>query len=246
MAQSFIRDQDTYYESVAPESWVSQQSRREMFTEEKHFMEQNSTQAFEAFDELFQKLLLDTQDARSGINYVLTKEQLKTALKKELKVELPARIFDKIFEFFDFKNEGYVDKVEFAVACGLLTFQGTYQSATQVAFRIFDTNHDGKISKREFCEMALILMGYRLRTLFSMKAGKLAFLRFLESEYNDELLLFYNEFNAETERSYPRLSRASIRLRDSTSELISQQKAQELYHRYIKVGSVNEINISQE
>ena len=209
-------------------------------------MERNNTLAFEAFGELFRKLLLETQDGRFGINYVLTKDQLKNALEQDLDVKLPSRIFDKLFEFFDFKNEGYVDKVEFAVACGLLTFHGTYQSATQVAFRIFDTNHDGVISKREFCEMAIILMGFRLRTLFSMKAGKLAFLRFLESEYNDELLLFYNEFNAETERSYPRQSRTSIRLRDSTSLLVEGPRAKGLYERYIRVGSVNEINISQE
>lgn len=221
-------------------------SKRAMFTEEKNFLLSRNGDVLEAFGELFRRLIGEFQDGRFGINYVLSKDQLKLALERDLDVVLPDKVFDKIFKFFDFRNEGYVDKLEFTVACGLLTYHGSYKSATELSFRIFDSNHDGVISKREFSEMALILMGYRLRTLFSMKGGKTAFYRFLQSEFNDELMLFYNEFNLDSNRHYPRESRRSLRLRDSTSQYISRAKALQLYNEYIAPGAAHEVNISDE
>lgn len=238
-------DAATFY-SVAVDSTKAQRSQRELFTEEKSFILQNNQEAMDDFGDLFRKLIGQFQEGPFGINYVLSKSQLRLALERELDVKVSERIFDKLFTFFDFKNEGYVDKVEFAVACGLLTFQGSYKSTTELAFRMFDSNHDGVISKREFTEMSLILMGYRLRTLFSMKCGKEAFMNFLKSEFNDELLRFYDEFDLDRNRQYPRRSRASLRLRDSKSSWIPRARAVELFNQYIEAGAPHQINISEE
>lgn len=100
----------------------------------------------------------------------------------------------------------------------------------ELAYKLFDTNHDGAISKREFSDMISTVIGNRLDTILAIKKGREIFLKYMQSELAEELLVFYEEM---------------LQVKAEASKFgIAMDKAKALFDNYIEVNSPQQVNIS--
>ena len=114
--------------------------------------------------------------------------------------------------------------------CSCLGIQAS--DKIELAYKLFDTNHDGAISKREFSDMISTVIGNRLDTILAIQKGREIFLKYMQSELAEELLVFYEEM-LQVKEEAPKFG-------------IEINKAKALFDNYIEVNSPQQVNISDD
>lgn len=120
-----------------------------------------------------------------------SKKELKRMFLHDFRIRISDEVFNKLFNLMDCDGNGFVDKTEFAVTMCYLLHKGSARDKRDLAYRLFDTNKDGAISKKEFGEMIATLFPSRLRPLLKVPAAKEAYEKFLEKEIAGENLRFF-------------------------------------------------------
>lgn len=160
-------------------------------------------------------------------------------------IDVEPAVFEKIYDLMDVDKDGTIDENEFCVTMCYFLHHGNStflylllksssgeksSDKIELAYRLFDTNHDGTISKREFSDMISTVIGNRLDTILAIQKGRDIFFRYLQKELSEELLIFYEEMKQLKEE----YGNAGIPI----------EKAKELFEHYIEVDSEQQVNIS--
>mmetsp|Transcript_17516 Transcript_17516/g.21161 ORF Transcript_17516/g.21161 Transcript_17516/m.21161 type:complete len:282 (+) Transcript_17516:400-1245(+) len=160
-----------------------------------------------------------------------TKESLKVFMHEQLGIHLKDEVFDIVFTRMDVNRDGLVDQTEFAVGMCFLCNKSSASEA-DLLFSLFDTDGNDAMSKAEFTNMVLSVVGADLHSFFSIQGAEPAFAEFLDSEYNRELLDFYNEV-----KGFP----------DKYAEsLIPIEEGNRIFEKYVKINSEKQVNISHD
>ncbi|GBG34205.1 Kv channel-interacting protein 2 [Hondaea fermentalgiana] len=145
-------------------------------------------------------------------------------------------LFDMIFKLFDADADGEIGLEEFTVAFGFITFRGSVKDHIELAFRLFDTNRDEALSRREFNEMMSSLIGGKLANLLRMEGGYEAFESYVQREHCEELLSFLEAsgYMADLEASGSR-----------RGYLLTVDDARTIYNTFLEVNAPSQVNVSQ-
>jgi len=163
---------------------------------------------------------------RSGF----TKKELKVMFTQDFGIDIADDVFNKLFNLMDCDGNGFIDETEFAVTMCYLLHKGSTRDKRDLAYRLFDTNKDGAISKREFSEMMSTIFPSRLKPLLKVPAARQAYERFVEKELAGENLRFYIDIS---------------RIRSEFSETgVPSNIATSVIGNYIANNGEDQINIS--
>lgn len=146
------------------------------------------------FEEVFSRLSKSVR-----INVGKKEEQRKTVNKnvflttctKLFGDHIDSYMFSKLFDFMDSDKNGVVDEVEFSITACFLLKKGSFDSNTQLAYNIFDSNHSGGLSRKEFSEMLAAIVGSSLKTVENLTILKPIFEEFIETRKMMDNLSFY-------------------------------------------------------
>lgn len=205
------------------------QARKKWMEEEKAKMADTMAQEWEA---IFKDMAHE-----QGKNE-LTKQELMEAFTKMGK-RIDEEMINKVFVLFDANGDGVVDLTEFMVAMLFLSYRGSAKDNVELAFRLFDTNRSGDVSKREFSEMISSIIGTSVPTLLNISEAEKLFRKHLEQEFAIESLDFIDELESLKKRYPPSTG-------NSAKGLIPITEAKALIEKYILEGSPEQVNVSEK
>lgn len=131
--------------------------------------------------------VLDNLNAQDGL---LSRDQVRAVLNRVMG-GVDALLFDKIFALFDVNGSEQVDRKDFVVALAFLSQQGSARNAVDLAFRLFDTDANGGLSRSEFNTMITAIMSNRLKHALDTPYGREAFRTHMETEWSLESIQFW-------------------------------------------------------
>jgi len=219
----------TMRKSLAVGSDVVIQRQIETLEEEqraiKELHEDEVTDLENKFKELVDKYGKNEENEAVG---EMTKEQLRKAFS-EMGIRFEPELFEKVWLMIDADNSGTVNTAEFVVSFSVLMFRGSAKDNVQLAFRLFDTNRDNGISRREFNDMIASVIGTRVKNVLAIEMGRECFEEYLQTELSDELLRFVD---------------AVEYLHEDRMKTIGKEYADAIWSKFIQVGSDDQVNIS--
>mmetsp|Transcript_6832 Transcript_6832/g.8629 ORF Transcript_6832/g.8629 Transcript_6832/m.8629 type:complete len:365 (-) Transcript_6832:159-1253(-) len=162
----------------------------------------------------------------------LDKTQLYHLFNEDFKLDISDDLFEKLFNLMDCDGNGTVDEQEFAVTMCFLLHKGSAHDKIELAYKLFDTNKDGSISKREFSDMISSILGPHLKNIVEIPGGKESFKAFVEKEMAGELFSYYEEIS-DQKKTYG-------------EDGIPMNIAENIVDMYIKVDSDMQVNISAD
>ncbi|CAK9010471.1 Lysophosphatidylcholine acyltransferase 2 (LPC acyltransferase 2) (LPCAT-2) (LysoPC acyltransferase 2) (1-acylglycerol-3-phosphate O-acyltransferase 11) (1-AGP acyltransferase 11) (1-AGPAT 11) (1-acylglycerophosphocholine O-acyltransferase) (1-alkenylglycerophosphocholine O-acyltransferase) (1-alkylglycerophosphocholine O-acetyltransferase) (Acetyl-CoA:lyso-platelet-activating factor acetyltransferase) (Acetyl-CoA:lyso-PAF acetyltransferase) (Lyso-PAF acetyltransferase) (LysoPAFAT) (Acyltransferase-like 1) [Durusdinium trenchii] len=175
---------------------------------------------------------LDPSEAAEETELKVEKSELRKIFA-EMGIMFEEEVFEKLYVLFDADNDGMIDVVEFTVTFCFLMYRGSAKDKVELAFRLFDTNRNGSISRREFNDMIAAVIGNRLKNVLAIARGRQAFQEFLEKEFADELLRFVDAVEY-------------LHGKSKRSHTMSYAFAEALLDQYLRTGAKDEINVSDK
>ncbi|GBG34427.1 Calcineurin subunit B [Hondaea fermentalgiana] len=211
------------HKSLAVTSDAVKQKQLQNLAREKRAIDRQHSQAAADLEAKF-KALVNGDHGKDEMD----KTQMRKAFKA-MGIKVEPELFSKLWMFFDADQNGSINAQEFVVTFCVLTYRGSAQDNVELAFRLFDTNRDGSISRREFNDMIAAVLGTRLRNVLNVELGRECFEDYLKSEVADELLRFVD---------------AVEYLADEPSTSFSRDYADSLWDQYLAVGATDQVNVS--
>ncbi|GBG33271.1 Regulator of G-protein signaling 8 [Hondaea fermentalgiana] len=174
---------------------------------------------------------------------MLSKEQVRTMLNRAVG-GIETMLFDKIFALFDVHGNDQVDKHDFVVALSFLSQQGSARNAVDLAFRLFDVDASGEMSKPEFNSMIRAIMCNRLKHALDTPYGRAAFRTHMENEWSLESIKFWETVTHICDIHGNCESSEGSGAAPSKSGGIPVSVARQLFDQYICENAPEQINIA--
>lgn len=105
-------------------------------------------------------------------------------------------MFETLYRFFDKNGDGSVDVKEFVVTLGMLLHSNSIDDRICLAFAMFDTDGNRSLDKDEFRAMMKATLAPSMELLLQTAQGVQSFREFLQFEYAEENLNFWQEAEA--------------------------------------------------
>lgn len=114
---------------------------------------------------------------------------------KSLVPDCPDEMRHRMFQAFDFNEDGRIDVAEMVCCIGLLTLEGTFQDRAQACFRAFDIDNNGRIDRAELLQMFSVMLMLTYGTKFPENTVQMIMRRSLRDNNLDKKdALDFNEF----------------------------------------------------